>query len=176
MCGIPCTAKEGRSYLRTDVGTACMHWTCRNFQLRYMIWPKDPWVKPQLHKYLQIFEHHVAVKVKTSGFVFVQKARVGGVLISFVYRNSPTYSIITFRKVWHNSNFAQVAIECVYIYIYMSLMKQQFVVTHRYTILQKTYKTWQIINRPPLEHVTFLRKCKEKQFFVDTTLWQEVCL
>jgi hypothetical protein len=29
----------------------------------------------------------------------------------------------------------------------ISLMKQQFVVTHQYTILQETEKTWPILNR-----------------------------
>lgn len=46
----------------------------------------------------------------------------------------------------------------------MSLLKQQFVVTYRYTILQETEKTWQIFNRPTLKHITFLQK-QEKQFF-----------
>jgi hypothetical protein len=44
-----------------------------------------------------------------------------------------------------------------------SLMKQQTVVTHRYTILQGTKKTWPILNRPALKHVIPLWKCKEKQ-------------
>jgi hypothetical protein len=55
-------------------------------------------------------------------------------------------------------------------------MKQQFVVTHRYTILQETEKPWPILNRPTFNHEMFLRKYKEKQFFVDTKRWQKVCL
>jgi len=38
----------------------------------------------------------------------------------------------------------------------ISLMKQQFVITHRYTILQQTEKTRPILNRPALKHVVFL--------------------
>jgi hypothetical protein len=48
-------------------------------------------------------------------------------------------------------------------------MKQQFVITHRYTVLQETEETWQIPNRPTHKNVMFLRKYKEKQFFVDAT-------
>ena len=40
-------------------------------------------------------------------------------------------------------------------------MKQQFLVTHRYTILQDTRKTWRILSR----RVVFWRKYKDKQFF-----------
>jgi len=37
-------------------------------------------------------------------------------------------------------------------------MKQQFVVTWRYTILQQTENTWQFINRPALQHIMFFTK------------------
>jgi len=37
-------------------------------------------------------------------------------------------------------------------------------------------KTRPIINRPTLKYVMFLRKYKDKQFFVDTTFWQIACL
>jgi hypothetical protein len=37
------------------------------------------------------------------------------------------------------------------------LMKQQFVITLRYTILQEREKTWQILNRPTLKHVVFTK-------------------
>jgi hypothetical protein len=50
------------------------------------------------------------------------------------------------------------------------LMKQQFVVTHRHTILQEAEKTWQILNRPTLKHVMFLRKYKAKDLFF---LWTQ---
>jgi hypothetical protein len=43
-------------------------------------------------------------------------------------------------------------------------MKQLLVLTHRYTVLQETEKTLPIINRPTREHVTFLRKYKDKFF------------
>ena len=42
-------------------------------------------------------------------------------------------------------------------------MKQQFVVTHQYTIFQETEKTWPILNKPTLKHVMFLQKCKDQQ-------------
>jgi hypothetical protein len=53
----------------------------------------------------------------------------------------------------------------------MSLMKEQFVVTHGYTILQETEDTWQIINRPTFKHVMFPWKYMVKQFFVNTIFW-----
>jgi hypothetical protein len=39
-------------------------------------------------------------------------------------------------------------------------------------------KAWQIRNRPTFKHVTFSRKYKykEKQYFVDTRFWHNVCL
>ena len=43
--------------------------------------------------------------------------------------------------------------------------KNQFVVIHRYTILQETEKTCLIVNRPRLKHGTFLRKYEDTQFF-----------
>jgi hypothetical protein len=45
-------------------------------------------------------------------------------------------------------------------------MKQQFVVTHRDTILEETEKTWPILRRRIFKHVMFLRKYKDKQFFL----------
>jgi len=60
---------------------------------------------------------------------------------------------------------------------YHSLMKQQFVVTHRHAVLQKTEETWPILNRPTFKHVMFLRKCKDEHFsFVGTTFWLQLCL
>jgi hypothetical protein len=46
-------------------------------------------------------------------------------------------------------------------------MKQQFVPTHRYTILQQTYKAWLILSRPTTQYVMFLQEYKDKQFFVN---------
>ena len=47
----------------------------------------------------------------------------------------------------------------------MSLMEEQFVVTYRHSDLLKREKIWQILNRPKLKHVMFLRNYKEKHFF-----------
>ena len=44
-------------------------------------------------------------------------------------------------------------------------MKQQFIVTHRYTALQEREKTWQTVSRLTFKHVMFLRKYEEKQCF-----------
>ena len=41
------------------------------------------------------------------------------------------------------------------------LIKQQFNVTHRDTVLQETGKAWPTLNRPTITHVVFLRKHKE---------------
>ena len=46
-------------------------------------------------------------------------------------------------------------------YIYIP----QFVVTHRHAVLRETEKIWQILNRPKLKHVRFLRKYETKQVF-----------
>jgi hypothetical protein len=56
----------------------------------------------------------------------------------------------------------------------LTLMKQQYVVTHRYTciLLQETEKTWQILNRPTLKQVNYEGK---GVFFVDT-FWLKACL
>jgi hypothetical protein len=53
-------------------------------------------------------------------------------------------------------------------------MEQQFVLTHRYTILQKTENTLEVINGPTLKHVVFLRNQKDNQFLL-TTFSQEGC-
>ena len=53
-------------------------------------------------------------------------------------------------------------------------MKQQTVVTHRYTILQETEKTWPALGRPTLSHSTFLGKYKNKEFFVVITFYLKV--
>jgi hypothetical protein len=55
----------------------------------------------------------------------------------------------------------------------ISLMKQNIVVTH--TVLWNTKKSRPILNRPTPKHVMFLRKCKDKEFFVDA-FGQKVCL
>jgi hypothetical protein len=47
----------------------------------------------------------------------------------------------------------------------ISFMKQQFVLTHQYTILQETEKPWQILYSPTYKHVMFLWKYTEKQLF-----------
>jgi hypothetical protein len=46
-----------------------------------------------------------------------------------------------------------------------SLMKYQFVVTHRYKIVEETEKTWHV----------FKSIQREAIFFADTTFWQKVC-
>jgi len=51
----------------------------------------------------------------------------------------------------------------------VSFMKQKFVETQQYTILQKREKTWTILLRRVTKHVMFLRKYWDKQFFVDIT-------
>ena len=43
-------------------------------------------------------------------------------------------------------------------------MKQQFAVTHRYTILQETEKDRRILSRKSVKHFVFLREHKDKQF------------
>jgi hypothetical protein len=48
--------------------------------------------------------------------------------------------------------------------------------TPLYTILQETGETWQLINRPTLIHVMFLRKSKEKQFFLWTQHFDRRCV
>jgi hypothetical protein len=45
----------------------------------------------------------------------------------------------------------------------LSRIEQQFVLTHKYTILQETEKTWLIFNRAAIKHVMFLRKYKDRQ-------------
>jgi hypothetical protein len=47
----------------------------------------------------------------------------------------------------------------------ISLVKQQFVITHQFRIFQETENTWLILNRTALKHVMFLRQYKDKQFF-----------
>ena len=44
------------------------------------------------------------------------------------------------------------------------LIKQQFIVTHRYTTLHETEVNWQIAKRPTLKCVVFLHIYKDKQF------------
>jgi hypothetical protein len=55
-------------------------------------------------------------------------------------------------------------------------MKQQFVVTHRYTILQETQKTWTILNRPTLKRVVFIRTYKDKNFCLWTQHFDRRCV
>jgi len=45
-------------------------------------------------------------------------------------------------------------------------MEQQFVLTRRYTILQKTKNTLEFINGPTLKHVVFLRNDKDTQILL----------
>jgi hypothetical protein len=44
-------------------------------------------------------------------------------------------------------------------------MKQQFGVTHQYTVYRRQKKNSPILNRPTVKRIMFLRKYKEKQFF-----------
>lgn len=60
------------------------------------------------------------------------------------------------------------------VYEYISFQKQQFFVTHRYTVLQDKEKTWTILNRPTIMHVMFLRKYTGKQLFVHTSHWYKL--
>jgi hypothetical protein len=48
-----------------------------------------------------------------------------------------------------------------------SLIKRQFFVTHWYTVLQETKLHWFAVDQN-LSMLYFLRKYKDKQFFVDT--------
>jgi hypothetical protein len=59
--------------------------------------------------------------------------------------------------------------------ICISLMKQQFVITHIYAVLRETGKFWQIINRLTLKHAVFLGKYtyKEKHFFFGHNIVRE---
>jgi hypothetical protein len=43
-------------------------------------------------------------------------------------------------------------------------MEQQFVATHRHTVLQETEKTSLILSRPTRKHVVLFTKYKKKQF------------
>jgi hypothetical protein len=57
----------------------------------------------------------------------------------------------------------------------ITLKKQQFVVTHRYTIFKGDIKkTGQFLNRPTFKHVTFLRK-KYKDNFLRTQHCHRMC-
>jgi hypothetical protein len=58
----------------------------------------------------------------------------------------------------------------------ISLMQQQFVITHWYTVLQKTGETWHIPNGHTHKHGMFLQKCKDKQLLVNIAFWQQVYL
>ena len=49
-----------------------------------------------------------------------------------------------------------------------------FFVTHRHIILNESQRAWPILNRPPLKHVTFLRKWKVKQFLGHEVLRERV--
>jgi hypothetical protein len=55
---------------------------------------------------------------------------------------------------------------CRYMCCNTLLMKQQFVITHQYTILQET-KHLLILNRPALHYVMFFWKYKNKQCFCE---------
>jgi hypothetical protein len=71
------------------------------------------------------------------------------------------YSIVLWSVLLHSVVFYSVMICffrcsptcCIAV---LSLMKLQFVVTHRYTVLLETENTSLILNRPTLQHVTFL--------------------
>jgi len=56
----------------------------------------------------------------------------------------------------------------------LSLMKQQFVVTHQYTILKETEKTRQILNRPTFRHI-FYKDIKRSNFCGHNILTAGVC-
>jgi phosphatidylinositol kinase/protein kinase (PI-3 family) len=57
--------------------------------------------------------------------------------------------------------------------INISLFKQQFVVTQRYSVLQNTRKTWYTLNRAYFKHIMFLIKYKEKQLFIGKNILTE---
>jgi hypothetical protein len=57
-----------------------------------------------------------------------------------------------------------------------SPMKQQFAVTHPYTVLQETERNWQILNRPTFNYVMFFTKIKEKQCFLWRQYFDRRCL
>jgi len=59
-------------------------------------------------------------------------------------------------------------------------MKESFVVTQRYTVLKETENKWPVLKRPTRQHVMFLRKYKDKQFFffilIDGVFVTRLCL
>jgi len=57
----------------------------------------------------------------------------------------------------------------------ISLMKQQFVETHQYTILKETEKTRQILNRPTFRHIIFYEDIKWSIFCGHNILTAGVC-
>jgi hypothetical protein len=57
---------------------------------------------------------------------------------------------------------------------YIPLVKQQFVLTHRYAVLQETEKLDQSAVDQTLKHVMFLQKYKNKKHCGHKTCWQNV--
>ena len=53
----------------------------------------------------------------------------------------------------------------LFLLIYQSFMKQQFIVTNRHTVLQNTEEIWLILNRPTFKHVIFFREMHGQAFF-----------
>jgi hypothetical protein len=87
--------------------------------------------------------------------------------------------------VQHSSSSNQEKMVCTYIHIYIhtyihihrSQMKQQSVVSRRYTVLQEIEETWQILNTPTRKHAMFLRKYEERIFFCGHNILTEgVCV
>jgi hypothetical protein len=73
--------------------------------------------------------------------------------------------------------------------VYRLIQKRSYIewlkyITHERIICHNTLthsfigdrKILQIFNRPLLKRVMFLQKYKDKQYFMDTTFWQKVCL
>jgi hypothetical protein len=87
---------------------------------------------------------------------------IGDIFLSFVLSFVHTYGICEIYR----SLFLFISQQKLGVYVLWStsLMKQQFVVTYQYTVLQETEKTWQIFNIPTYKHIMFLQKYKEKQF------------
>ena len=58
----------------------------------------------------------------------------------------------------------------------ISFMKQQFVLSHRYTILQKKRKLDRSSVDKQLSILRFHENVRTRNVFVDTTFWHRVCL
>ena len=78
----------------------------------------------------------------------------------------PGYATATERDRWNGIWLYEVV-------LHVSLIKQQSVVTHWYTVLQETEKTWQILHTDQqLSMWCFYENTRRNNFFVDKTFWQ----